>query len=61
MSLATDAVYRNKFKKIDATQKNSINVHSHKLDMYMQKLHHFCNTLTPDGDPRLGRTFLRNK
>ena len=31
--------------KINATQYNSTNAHSYKVVMYMQKLHHFCNTL----------------
>ena len=28
--------------------------------MYIQKLHHFCNTSTPDNGPRLGRKYLGN-
>ena len=47
MSLATDAIYRNKLKK-NATQHTSINTNSYKVVMYMQRLHHFCNTHTPD-------------
>ena len=57
MSLATDAIYRNKFKKINATQYTSINAHSYKVVMYTQKLHHFCNTHSPDDGPRLSRKY----
>ena len=28
--------------------------------MYLQKLHHFCNTSSSDDDPRLGRKYLGN-
>ena len=30
--------------KVNATQYNSTNTHSYKVVMYLQKLHHFCNT-----------------
>ena len=29
--------------------------------MYIQKLHHFCNTSSPDDGPKSGRNFLGNK
>ena len=31
-----------------------------KLVMYIQKLHHFCNTSSPDDRTKLGRKYLRN-
>ena len=49
MYLTTDAIYRNKFLKVNATQYTSINTHSYKVVMYIQKLHHFCNPSSPDG------------
>ena len=51
MYLATNAIYRNKFKK-NATQYTSINAHSYKVVMYLQKLHHFRNTHSPDDGPK---------
>ena len=39
-------------------QYNSTNAHSYKVVMYMQKLHHFCNTSSPDDGPKLGRKYL---
>ena len=53
MSLATNDIYRNKFEKINATQYNSINAHSYKVVMYIQQLHHFCKTFSPDNGSRL--------
>ena len=29
--------------------------------MYIQKLHPFCNTSSPDDGPKLGRKYLGNK
>ena len=29
--------------------------------MYIQKLHHFCNTSSADDGPKLGRKYLGNK
>ena len=60
MSLATDTIYKNKFQKVNAIQYNSTNAHSYKVVMYIQKLHHFCNTSSPDDGPRLGRKYLEN-
>ena len=31
---------------------------SYKVVMYIQKLHHFCNTTSPDDGPKLGRKYL---
>ena len=33
---------------------------SYKVVMYIQKLHHFCNTSSPDDGPRLGRKYMGN-
>ena len=35
----------------------SINTHSYKVVMLMQRLHDFCNIHTPDDSPRLGRKY----
>ena len=35
---------------------NSTNAHSYKVVMYIQKLHHFCNTSSPVDGPNLGRS-----
>ena len=53
--LATDAINRNKFKKVNATQYISINAYSYKEVMYIQNLQHFCNTYSPGDGPKLGR------
>ena len=34
---------------------------SYKVIMYIQKLHHFCNTSSPDDGPKLGRKYSGNK
>ena len=47
-------------RKVNATQYNSTNAHSYKVVMYIQKLHHFCNTSSPDDGPQLGRKYLGN-
>ena len=47
-------------QKANATQYNSTNAHSYKVVMYIQKLHHFCNTSFPDDGPLLGRKYLGN-
>ena len=46
--------------KVNATQYTSINTHSYKVVMYIQKLHYFCNTSSLDDGPRLGRKYLGN-
>ena len=33
---------------------------SYKVVMYIQKLHHYCNTSSPDDDPELGRKYWGN-
>ena len=43
--------------KVNATQYNSTNAHSYKVVMFRQKLHHFCNTSSPDDGPKLGRKY----
>ena len=52
--------YKKQIWKINATQYSSINAHSHKVVMYIQKLHHFCNTSSPDDGPKLDRKYLGN-
>ena len=59
MSLATDAIYRTD-SKVNATQYNSTDAHSYKVVMYIQKLHHFCNTSSPDDGPKLGKNYQVN-
>ena len=56
MSLVT--LFREQIRKVNTTQSASINVHSYKVLMYIQKLHHFCNTFSPDDGPNLGRKYL---
>ena len=60
MSLATDAIYRNKFEKINAIQHTRINAHSYKMVTYMQKLHHFCAIHTSDNGPRLAQDWAKS-
>ena len=38
----------------------SINAHSYKIVMYIQKLHHFCNTSFSEDGPQSGRKYLGN-
>ena len=40
---------------MNATQYTSINTHSYKVIIYMQRLHHFCNIHTLDDGPRYGQ------
>ena len=47
-------------RKVNATQYNSTNAHSYEVVMYIQKLHHFCNTYSPDDGPKLGWKYLGN-
>ena len=58
MSLATDAIYRNKFKSKRYTLQRYRCSSSYKVVMYIQKLHHFCNTSSPDDGPKSGRKYL---
>ena len=60
MSLATDAYLSKQIRKVNATQYNSTNAHSYKVVMYIQKLHHFCNTSSSDNGPEFGRKYLGN-
>ena len=39
---------------------NSTLDHSYKVVMYLQKLHHFCNTSSPDDGQHLGRKYREN-
>ena len=48
-------------RKVNATHYNSTNAHSYKVVMYIQKLHPFCNTSSPDDGPKLRRRYLGNK
>ena len=47
-------------RKINATQYNSTNAHSYKVVMYIQKLHHFCNTSSPNDGPKSDRKYSGN-
>ena len=47
-------------RKVNTTRYNSTNAHSYKVVMDIQKLHHFCNTSSPDDGPKLGRKYLGN-
>ena len=57
MSLATDAIYQNKFES-NVTQAQQYRRSSYKVVMYIKKLHHFCNTSSHDG-PKLGRKYWK--
>ena len=59
MSLATDDIYTkdSKSKRYTIQQyKRSF----YKAVMYIQKLHRFCNTPSPDDGSKLGRKYLGN-
>ena len=60
MSLATDAIYRNKFKSKHYTLQQ-YRRYSYKVVMYKQKLHHFCNRFSLDDGPKSGRKYWENK
>ena len=53
-------IFSKYIQKVNATQYNSTNAHSYKVVTYIQKLHRFCNTYSPDDDPKLGRKYLGN-
>ena len=36
-----------------------LHIHTYS-DIYIQKLHHFCNTSSPDDGPKLDRKYLGN-
>ena len=61
MSLATDTIYRNNFKNKHDTLQRPRCSSSNKVAMYIQKLHHFCNTSSPDDSPKSGRKYLGNE
>ena len=58
MSLATDTIYWT-ILKVNATHCNGPS--SYKVVMYIQNLHPFCNTSSPDDGPKSDRKYLRNK
>ena len=60
MYLATDVVYRTDFKSKRYTIQQYRRSTSYKVVMYIQKLHHFCNTSSPDDGPKLGGKYLGN-
>ena len=59
MSLATDHRTDSKSKRYTIQQYKCSS--TYKLVMYIQKLHHFCNTPSPDDGPKLDRKYLGNK
>ena len=60
MSLATDVIYRIDSKSKRYTIQQYRRSSSYKIVIYIQKLHHFCNTSPSDDDPKLGRKYLGN-
>ena len=59
MYLATDTIFRNKYKSKRYTlQRYSRS--SYKVVMYIQMLHDFCNRSSPDDGPKSGRKYLGN-
>ena len=60
MYLATDVIYRTDSKSKRYSIQQDGHVSSYKAVMYIQKLHHFCNTSSPDDGPKLGRKYLEN-
>ena len=58
MSLATDIIYRSIKRYTLQRHRHSS---SYKVAMYIQKLHNFYNTSSPDDGPKSGRKYLRNK
>ena len=59
----TNVIYKNKFKNkcytIQQYKRKCYTIQQYKkVVMYIQKLHHFCNTFYPDDGPRLGRKYL---
>ena len=58
MSLATEEEEKSKSRRYTGKlYKRS----TYKVVMYIQKLHHFCNTSSPDDSPKLGRKKLGKK
>ena len=60
MSLATDIIYRTNSKSKRCTLQRYRRSSSYKVVMYIQNLHNFCNTSSPDDGPKLGRKYLGN-
>ena len=60
MSLASNAIYRNKFEKQTLHNTTVQTLILKKIVMYIQKLHHFCNTFFTDDGLKLGRKNLGN-
>ena len=60
MSLATDVIYRTDSKSKRYTTQQYRRSSSSKVVMYIQKLHHFCNTPSPDDGPKLGGKYSGN-
>ena len=60
MSLATDVIYRTDLKSERYTILQYRRSSSFKVVMYIQKLHHFCNTYSPDDGLKSGRKYLEN-
>ena len=60
MSLATDVIYRTYSKSKRYTIEQYRRSSSYDVVMYIQKLHHFCNTSSPDDGPKLAESTLRN-
>ena len=60
MSLATDAIYitDSKIKRYKRQQYRRSS--SYKVVMYVQKLHHFCYTSSPDDGLKFGWKYWRN-
>ena len=61
MSLATDAIHRNKFKSKRYTLQRHRRSCSYKVVMYIQKLHHFCNRPSADDGQKSVRKYGGNK
>ena len=51
---------KKQIRKVNTTQYNSTNAQSYKVVMYVQKLHHLCNTSSPDDVPKLVRKYKGN-
>ena len=58
MSLATDIIYRTDSKSKRYTIQQYRCSSSYKVVMHIQKLHHFCNTSSPDDGPMLSEKYL---
>ena len=61
MSLYTDTIYRTIFKSKRYTLQRPRCSSSYKVVMYIKKLHHFCNTSSPDDGPKSGKKYLGNR